>query len=67
MALNAAFLYEVTMFHPKRPCVIWSSVENRLASRNGTSEEVDEVIAKVRCFVTAAIAEMGIDGSVTGH
>lgn len=59
IALNAAFLYEVTMFHPNRPCVIWSSVENRLASRNGASEEVDEVMAKVRCFVTAAMAEMG--------
>lgn len=47
------------MFHPNRPCVIWSSVENRLASRNGASEEVDEVMAKVRCFVTAAMAEMG--------
>jgi hypothetical protein len=67
MALNAAFLYEVTMFHPKRPCVIWSSVENRLASRNGTSEEVDEVIAKVRCFVTAAIAEMGCEVTSAGR
>jgi hypothetical protein len=67
MALNAAFLYEVTMFHPNRPCVIWSSVENRLASRNGTSEEVDEVIAKVRCFVTAAIAEMGCEVTSAGR
>lgn len=67
MALNAAFLYEVTMFHPNRPCVIWSSVENRLASRNGASEEVDEVMAKVRCFVTAAMAEMGCAVTSVSH
>jgi hypothetical protein len=47
------------MFHPKRPPVRWSRVENRLARRNGGSKEVDAVIANERFFVTAAMAEIG--------
>ena len=59
IALKAAFFHEVTMFQPMRPRVKWSRVENRLASRNGGSNEVDAVMPKARFFVTAAIALIG--------
>lgn len=59
MALKAAFFHEVTMFHPMRPLVRWSSVEKRFARRNGGSKEVDAVIPNARFLVTAAMAEMG--------
>lgn len=59
MALNAAFFQDVTMFHPKRPPVRWSSVENLLARRNGGSKDVEAVMAKERFLVTAAMALIG--------
>lgn len=62
MALKADFFHDVTMFHPTRPLVKWSKVENRLASRNGGSKDVDAVIPKARFLVTAAMAEMGLKG-----
>jgi hypothetical protein len=65
MALKAAFLYEVTIFQPNRPPVRWSSVEKRLANKKGGSNEVEEVIAKDRFLVTAAMAEMGFDGEMS--
>ena len=59
MALKAAFFHDVTMFHPMRPLVKWSRVEKRFASKKGGSKEVDAVMPKARCLVTAAMAEMG--------
>lgn len=59
IALNAVFFHPVTMFQPTRPCVKWSKVENRLASKNGGSKDVEAVIPKAKFLVTAAIAEMG--------
>lgn len=59
IALNAAFFHDVTMFHPTRPPVKWSNVEKRFASRNGGSNDVDDVIPNARFLVTAAMAEMG--------
>lgn len=59
MALNAAFFQPVTMFQPILPWVKWSSVEKRLASRNGGSNEVEAVMPKARFFVTAAMAVIG--------
>jgi hypothetical protein len=53
--------------HPMRPFVTWSKVENRFASRKGGSNEVDAVIPKAKLVVTAAIAEIGMVGSVIGH
>jgi hypothetical protein len=47
------------MFQPNRPPVKWSSVLKRLARRKGGSNEVEAVMAKLRRFVTAAMAEMG--------
>lgn len=40
------------------PPVTWSSVENRLASRKGGSNVVQEVTPNATLLVTAAIAEM---------
>ena len=59
IALKAAFFQEVTMFQPILPLVKWSRVEKRLASKNGGSNEVDEVIPKAKFLVTAAMADMG--------
>jgi hypothetical protein len=59
MALNAAFFQDVTMFQPNRPWVKWSSDENLFARRKGGSKVVDAVMAKLRFFVTAAIAVIG--------
>lgn len=59
--------YDVTMFHPIRPSVRWSRVEKRLATIKGLSKLVDVVIANERFLVTAAIAEIGILGSIIGH
>ena len=59
MALKAAFFHEVTIFHPNRPSVRWSRVENRFARRKGGSKDVEAVIANARFLVTAAIAEIG--------
>jgi len=53
MALNAAFFHDVTMFQPIRPLVRWSSVENRLASRNGGSKVVLAVMPNARFLVTS--------------
>lgn len=64
MALKAAFFHEVTMFHPMRPLVRWSSVEKRFARRNGGSNEVEAVIPNARFLVTAAMAEMGYSVSI---
>ena len=50
-----------------RPFVTWSKVEKRFASRKGGSNDVDAVIPKARLVVTAAIAEIGMVGSVIGH
>ena len=58
-ALIADSFHEVTMFHPKRPFVRWSRVENRFATMYGDSYDVDVVIAKPKFFVTAAIAVTG--------
>lgn len=55
------------MFQPMRPFVRWSNVEKRLARRKGGSKEVDAVMPKARFLVTAAIADMGMVGSVIGH
>lgn len=46
------------MFHPNRPWVKWSRVENLFASRKGGSNDVDAVIANDKFLVTAAIAEI---------
>jgi hypothetical protein len=59
-AFEADSFHEVTMFHPNLPFVRWSSVENRLARTNGASYDVEEVIAKARFLVTAAMAEIGL-------
>lgn len=59
MALNAAFLYDVTTFQPIRPFVKWSSVEKRFASKKGCSKEVEAVMPKARFLVTAAMALIG--------
>lgn len=53
--------------HPMRPLVMWSKVEKRFASKKGGSNDVEAVIPNARFVVTAAIAEMGIVGSVIGH
>ena len=47
---------EIYTFHPTRPLVRWSSVENRFASRNGGSNDVDAVIPNARFFVTVYIS-----------
>lgn len=67
IALYAAFFQEVTMFQPIRPLVKWSRVEKRFARTKGASNVVEAVIPKARFFVTAAMALMGMLGSVTGH
>lgn len=59
IALNALFFQLVTIFHANLPFVKWSKVENLLASSIGGSNEVDDVIPKVRFLVTAAIADKG--------
>ena len=61
IALNAAFFQDVTMFQPNLPPVRWSRVLKRLARRKGGSKEVEAVIAKARCCVTEAMAEIGFD------
>ena len=66
IALKADFFHEVTIFQPIRPWVKWSNDEKRFASKNGGSKDVDAVIPNARFFVTAAIADMGIVGSVIG-
>jgi hypothetical protein len=63
MAWNADFLYEVTIFQPIRPLVRWSNVDQRLAIRNGASNEVEAVMPNARFWVTAAIAEIGYNPS----
>jgi len=40
-------------YHPMRPLVRWSSVERRLARRNGGSKVVLAVIPNARFFVTS--------------
>ena len=47
---------ELHTFHPTRPLVRWSRVENRFASRKGGSNDVDAVIPNARFFVTAYIS-----------
>lgn len=67
IALKADFFHEVTMFHPIRPFVRWSRVENRLASKKGGSKEVEAVMPNARFLVTAAMAEMGCRNSQLGR
>ena len=54
------------MFQPIRPLVRWSSVLIRRANGYGSSYDNAQVTPKPRCSVTAAIAEIGISGSLTG-
>ena len=65
--LNAEALQLVTIFHPKRPPVRWSRVENLFASTAGCSKVVLVVIANPRFLVMAAIAETGTAGSPIGN
>jgi len=56
-----------TQYLPILPLVKWSNEEKRFARRKGGSKDVEAVMAKDRFFVTAAMALMGIVGSVMGH
>lgn len=58
-ALAADSFHEVTMFHPNRPPVRWSNVENLFATTYGASYEVEVVIANPRFLVTDAMADIG--------
>ena len=58
-AFAADSFHEVTIFHPNRPPVRWSKVENLFATTYGASYEVEVVIANPRFLVTDAIAEIG--------
>src|SRR5687768_2022694 len=49
------------------PFVRWSSVEKRFARLNGGSKVVQAVTPKAKVSVTAAIAEMIVKGSYSGH
>lgn len=51
------------MFQATRPLVRWSSVDKRLARRNGGSKDVDAVTPKVKFLVTAAMADIGYQGA----
>lgn len=46
---------------------MWSSVEKRLASKNGGSNVVHEVIPNAKLSVTAAMADTMTNGSYRGH
>jgi hypothetical protein len=54
------------MFQPNRPFVRWSRVDARRAKANGGSYVVENVAAKPRCSVTAAMAGMTRSGSLLG-
>lgn len=58
-AFAADSFHEVTIFHPNRPPVKWSKVENLFATMYGASYEVEVVIANPKFLVTEAIAEIG--------
>lgn len=66
-ALNPEAFHDATTFHPNLPPVRWSSVEKRLASTYGASNEVELVVAKPRFLVTAAMAATGTAEAPIGN